>query len=470
MCACECVNDSKQTNQMDSELINVIFLGLGFLFLYSATQTSFFIQAIVVASVNDEYRDAWNGKEWNAYGALGVYYFVFAFSGFIAPAIIAKTGPKLSLIVSAISLWLVNFVFIFPFYPGLILSSIFSGFGSAVLWTAEGSFLALNSNKHTIDRNTSIFWILFSSNLVVGNIFVMYEFAGEEYIQPHTRIVTYSMLTVCATIGCIMMFFLRDVKPSEELEIPNISPWQAFKSAFKLLKTKQMLFFSVLFLYLGVVVMFYSSIYSTAIGFTKAFGKDRKKYSGESGILLGAGEILGAVIAMRVSARSSKPRSHGSILVLIGYTLQMFAFVTVYFNLPAAASLRETDDLALMPTNLILGLLVSFLLGLGDAFIEIQAIALLSMLYQDKSASAFAIFTFVQSIVSAGGFFYSNYVDLHVHACLLVVTATIGILAMLKIYSMNPDEPGSQKTIKKRDIDENQNEQTVDFSLRSLKC
>lgn len=55
--------------------------------------------------MNDEYRDAWDGKGWNAYGALGVYYFVFAFAGFVAPAIIVKTGPKLSLILSSISLW-----------------------------------------------------------------------------------------------------------------------------------------------------------------------------------------------------------------------------------------------------------------------------------------------------------------------------------------------------------------------------
>lgn len=102
-----------------------------------------------------------------------------------------------------------------------------------VLWTAEGSFLALNSQKHTIDRNTSIFWILFQTSMIVGNIFVIYEFQGEEYITPHTRIVTFSLLTICAAIGCIMMFFLRSVKPPEDLEIPDVSPWQAFSMLTK---------------------------------------------------------------------------------------------------------------------------------------------------------------------------------------------------------------------------------------------
>lgn len=37
----------------------------------------------------------------------------------------------------------------------------------------------------------------------------------------------------------------------------------------------------------GTVVSFYSGIYNSSIGFTKSLGIDRKKYSGESAILLG---------------------------------------------------------------------------------------------------------------------------------------------------------------------------------------
>ena len=41
---------------------------------------------------------------------------------------------------------------------------------------------------------------------------------------------------------------------------------------------------------------FLSGVYSTAFGFTEAFGEDRAKYVGVSGILIGIGEICGALL------------------------------------------------------------------------------------------------------------------------------------------------------------------------------
>ncbi len=40
------------------------------------------------------------------------------------------------------------------------MASILVGFGAAILWTAQGAYLAINSDDSTISRNTGIFWAL----------------------------------------------------------------------------------------------------------------------------------------------------------------------------------------------------------------------------------------------------------------------------------------------------------------------
>jgi hypothetical protein len=39
--------------------------------------------------------------------------------------------------------------------------SVLVGIGAAILWTAQGVYLADNSNDSTISRNSGIFWALF---------------------------------------------------------------------------------------------------------------------------------------------------------------------------------------------------------------------------------------------------------------------------------------------------------------------
>lgn len=97
-----------------------------------------------------------------------------------------------------------------------------------VLWTAQGCILALNSKVTTINRNSAIFWILYQGSLISGNIFVMYEFEGHETIDPKTRVITFSLLTACATVGVVVFFFLKDIEVDSGSESLGVSPLKAF--------------------------------------------------------------------------------------------------------------------------------------------------------------------------------------------------------------------------------------------------
>lgn len=88
-----------------------------------------------------------------------------------------------------------------------------------------------------------------------------------------------------------------------------------------------------------------------------------------------------------------------------------------------------------------MALAVSFFIGFSDALIETQVLSLLGTIYRDNAPPAFAIFTFIQSLFSAVAFYYSNFVDLHVHTYLLIAGSSLSTLALLKVHSITTPKP-----------------------------
>ncbi|XP_074595919.1 UNC93-like protein MFSD11 [Brevipalpus obovatus] len=442
--------------KIDPGTLNVVLIGIGFLFLFSANNTAVSIEAMVVSSVNTEFGLDWEGNSWDAFSALSIYMLIFGIGNLIAPMMIEILGPKMSVLISGISIWASNLLFIIPFKSGLILNSLIGGFFGAIVWTGQGTILAVNSDASNITLNSSLFWIIYQLNRVIGNGFIMFEFDGVEVIETETRVKTFLLLMTCASFGLLSMSFIKDVKSkNEDAPVRKASPIQAMKSMATLAKSKEMMLISVMSFYLGIVIPYYSGIYGTAIGFTRELGTDRKKYSGEAGIIFGIGEIIGCCVLLGIPSKYSSQIYCKKIVMFIGYLFHMFSFVASYFNLPAHSSWGETDEAAIMHTSLGLALTVSFMLGVGDAFIQAQIWTLLSSYYKGQSSAAFAIFLLVECMSAAATFFYSNFVDMHGHSYILIITGTLGIIAILKAYSMMQQEKKEDEESNKKDVNFN---------------
>ena len=174
--------------------------------------------------------------------------------------------------------------------------SILNGFGAALLWTAQGVYLSINSDDSTISRNSGIFWALLQSrflcnlfclslkhdiffdilSLIPGNIYV-YLSLKTEIIHHTMRYSLFSILSVLSAIGLVIFILIifrsyieqrREnlIKTDKEKKDTFIDIIQTLKIAGRLLKTRNMLLLLILFIYLGrynslITFRFFLNIY-----------------------------------------------------------------------------------------------------------------------------------------------------------------------------------------------------------------
>uniref|UniRef100_A0A2R5LAG9 UNC93-like protein MFSD11 n=1 Tax=Ornithodoros turicata TaxID=34597 RepID=A0A2R5LAG9_9ACAR len=416
---------------MNVKTYNVAILGFAFMFIFTAFQTGGLIQKVVLDSIQKEDPN----YKGDGYVSLAVIYSAFAIANWLAPSFIGFLGPKITMLIGAVTYNIYIAQFLFPVTWGLYVASVAIGVGAAFIWTGQGNFLTINSDSTTMSRNSGIFWAMLQCSLIWGNIFVFIQFQGLSHIDHHTRTVVFGGLTAVGILGMLLLLVLRGGgRPGKDPSPSNsdgaTSPAaandfiQAFVTSLKMFKSRKMLILSFVFFYTGLELSFFSGVYGACLGFTKSFGSDSSKFLGINGLLIGLGEITGG-LAFSILGKKTN-RAGRDPIVLLGYLVHMVSFYTIFINLPATSPLGDTLDPAYITSNLTLALVGSFLLGLGDSCYNTQIYSLLGNVYADDSAPAFAIFKFMQALAAAAAFYYSNYLLLPYQLLILVVSATVG--------------------------------------------
>lgn len=445
---------------LNRSVLNVVLLSWGFMLVFTAFQTMSNIEKTVLQSINKE-DSSFTGE---AYTSLAIIYGVFATCNWLAPSYISMTGPRVAILTGAVCYVIFIASFLWPHNALLYGASCILGLGAALIWTGHGQYLTENSDSRTMSRNAGIFWAIFQTSMFTGNLFVYFMFT-ETDINAWTRKIVFSVLSALAIAGTFLLLVLR--KPPQklslgeaegvssadkELQIPEparekplAAAWTAFLDAFWLFFTRKMLLLSLTFIYTGLVLTFYSGVYSSSVGFTKALGNARKSLVGLSGIFIGVGEVVGGAVFGILASKISNACG-GWPVVVTGFTVHLFVFISVFLNLPNNAPFEDTDDLGYITPSPILAMAGSLALGFGDACFNTQIYSLLGVLFVKESAPAFALFKFCQSVAAAISFGYSNAAGLHIQLLILLIAIVFGTAAFCYVEYLANKEKRDDRT------------------------
>ncbi|KAB7502898.1 UNC93-like protein MFSD11 [Armadillidium nasatum] len=415
----------------DKRLFHVLHLSVAFMLIFTAFQTEGNMQQIVIDSIKKIDED-FNGS---GYISLAVIYATFATCNWLAPSVLSFIGPKLTMIFGGVTYVLFIGCFLWPQTWLLYLTSVIVGVGAACIWTGQGNYLTLMSDKETIARNSGIFWAMLQSSFLFGNLFVFFEFQGQEFIDKPTQTTVFTILTIVGAVGVFVMFFLPNPGSTAGAgREDNVgSPSEELRKSFALFRTTEMILLSFTFFYTGIELSFFSGVYSACVGFTKRFD-DPKKLVGLSGIFIGCGEILGGAVFGIFGKRTIK--FGRDPIIILGYVVHMICFFLIFMNLPTNSPFEDTYDPSYFKygvPNEVVAMLCSFLLGFGDACYNTQIYSILGSVYADKSGPAFALFKFTQSLAAAACFFYASVLQLNWHLLILIITGTIGTWTFCKV-------------------------------------
>ncbi|XP_077474277.1 UNC93-like protein MFSD11 isoform X3 [Stigmatopora argus] len=330
----------------DWRTFNVVVLGVGFLFIFTAFTTCGNVEQTVVKSLPN---DTFTGS---GYHSLGIIYGIFSFSNLVAPAVVAVLGPKVTMFVSGLLYSGYIAVFYEPSTWSFYLTSVLIGVAAAMLWTAQGQFLVENSEASTINRNTGMFWALLQCSMLFGNLFVYLEWNGKREISDSSRKIIFLSLLVASVVGTLCFLALRRTHLPEE-EMLSEEEGQSllstrvvyqhradtalrdvkadFKTMLQLLKTRDILLLSPCMAYSGLELSFYSGIYGTCLGATEQFGETAKGLIGISGIVVGVGEIIGGGLFGLVCKNN---RFRRTSVVFLGMVVHFVAFYLIFLNIP----------------------------------------------------------------------------------------------------------------------------------------
>ncbi|KAG8306436.1 DUF895 domain membrane protein [Homalodisca vitripennis] len=374
---------------------------------------------IVVSSIADDNP----GFEVEGYTVTGITYTMFAITLWFGPYINYAVGTRLTMAISALGYFahycnsrLIKACLLKKrvgpppghrwngnvqgarFYVGsyametewaIYAGGVSVGIAAGTLWPAQGHYMIENSSPETTPRNVGIFWFIFMSSNMLGNIFVYFAFHGKKYIGQTTRRTAIYSLIVINTLAVISFMFL-----------PKSASTQ--KQAF------------------------WNGIYSPSVGFTLAFGDSAKELVALSGIFMTFGAVFGALCLIVLSGWIRGHRYARRMFVLAGCTAQMLAYLISYINLPNSAVFGNTHEQSLITPSAKLAMTASLLLCFGDSCLSTQIYSLIGDFYRESSAEACALYKFVKGVLVAVSFYWCSHLGLHTQLVIIAVMAVVG--------------------------------------------
>ncbi|XP_075212867.1 UNC93-like protein MFSD11 isoform X3 [Lycorma delicatula] len=368
---------------INSGTLNVIFMSVCFLFLFSADGTLQNMLKIIISSIHDDNKDF----QVDGFNVLALIYLSFGLSLWLGPSAVNIIGLRTSMTVASLFFTLNNISLVFEKEWLLYGAAVIGGVGAGLLWTAEGKYLVLSSEPNLVSQNIGIFWTFYSSSSFLGNIFTYYKLQGKEYIEQESRTLIICFLSTLSALATILFAFLRPIKKNTTQinQLKQINPCKELKKTWRVFTTKEMLVLSIVFLYTG-----------------------------------GCWQML--------QVHLSKLSCSRRIIITSGIMAHLLSFGLVYINIPSSAVFGNTSDEAIVKSNIYLALFCSLLLGFGDGCLNTQNFSIIAEIFPEESAQSCALYKFIKAVFVAVGFSVSSYLNLH---CQLKSLALMAISALI---------------------------------------
>lgn len=327
--------------------------------------------------------------------SLGILYGSFTLGNTISSYIVHLIGLRFSLFIGALAYAGYVSANIYTIDILLYIVSIIIGVGAAVLWTAQGQFIAQCSAAHEVANNlqphsmigqfNGTFFSIFQTNQAIGNLLaaLLYEYQVEQ------SVVFSVMLGICL-LGVSSMLMLPNTVGSKQsdserlldhqgADVPQIvepvgliAGLKKALASLSLLKEPRMLCMLAIILYSGIEQ---SWMYGT---FPPMIGKKSNKFYVLA--VLGAMDATSSYIMGKLSDKI------GRIPILLAGTAAhggLYCYFIIFVS-------REQEYG--VPYDIPLGyfFLMTLALAIGDGAFNTQIYSILGTYFKDRPAQAFA--------------------------------------------------------------------------------
>ncbi|XP_055332780.1 UNC93-like protein MFSD11 [Paramacrobiotus metropolitanus] len=434
--------------------LNILLMGFRFMFNIGAYTTAGMAQTVVLNSVNDDY---FQGTPTLGYVLWAVCCGTQALAYLFGPCVVAVIGPKTAMVSGAACVSLYIACFIRPLTIALYIGAALMGFGVGIIWVVQQHFITINSTSKRVMRNTGVFWGLYQSSLVTGNMFYFIMVHGAEQIDTETRLIVFGTLTGISGIGIVVFALLvhpwceKVRRPPHEYltlsqngaePVPHRSAKEALVATLKVAKNRDMLILMPIFCYIGVEGTFWVNVYGTSLGYTERFGTLRESLVGLTGVFAGAGEIIGGLLLGFLGKWMHYNGKDG--MLMFAMVVHVAAYYLTFLNTPSSASLGMTDDGAYVDPDPYIAMVVAFLLGLGDAIFNSQCMAYLGHVYRHDCVSVFGVYQFWCAIANCISFLYATILTIPYQLLILVINAVMAAAGFCYVewqaYRTHPPE------------------------------
>ncbi|CAJ0583833.1 unnamed protein product, partial [Mesorhabditis spiculigera] len=448
---------------MRRDLFIILQLGLAFLLIFAAFNSQGFIEIAVLRSIS---QNPGSGISANSgYYSMSVIYFVFTFCNLLAPPVISRLGPKLSMILGAAcyALFLAGFLQLSAWL--LYSLSALLGMGAALIWTANGVYLVRFSREGKMARNSAIMWTMLQTSLVVGAIFLAIVLHESDLVSSFRFV--YAIFTGICVAGIIVLIALpsspesiifdeeraelidNEILPGDAeqqrppsrnvADISTMTLAEEFGQTFALVRTPKMAMLIALFLFSGIESSFYAGVYTACLSAFKHLSDTYNALIAYAVLAMGAGQIVGGLWFGLGAKTPSKFGRTG--VVMFGIALHFTAYFLCFLNLPMTAPLGDTTETGYVEPSLVTALITAFMLGLADSALHTQLYTMLGGIYKDElSSAAFALFKFFQSLASCAAFYYGSVLLLHWQLLILVIFGAAGAVAFFTVHAWASQE------------------------------